>query len=41
MVENQTGLHMAVKQLGTGDPDPDDSPGANERFARVLAPNQR
>eukprot|EP00887_Chlorella_sp_A99_P007742 scaffold20.g7742.t1 len=42
IIENQTGMSVAVKQLGTADPSPEEtSLPVNPRFARVLMPNQR
>jgi hypothetical protein len=39
MIENQTGLHMLMKQYGTTDPDLESFDAA--RFARVLPPGSR
>ena len=46
IIENQTGVPVAVKQLGTRDPlrdppAPELDLATNPRFARVLLPNQR
>ena len=39
MIENQTGLHMLMKQYGTADPDLEAADAA--RFARVLPSGSR
>lgn len=41
IIENQTGLTMAVKQLGGPDPMPHGIPNFMQRFACILLPNQR
>ena len=41
IIENQTGLPMAVKQLNSVDPLPVGAVELTQRFACVLLPNQR